>query len=104
MRVISPSVDSMKLTASPNNTLTSLDSAIPLVDAVVDAVGLEVSCVASSVGVGVRSSSAACKKAKLMILSSPDGEDEIAVSSMGPVGVVPKMLLRFLCHVQKSEP
>ena len=94
----------MKLTASPNNTLTSLDSAIPLVDAVVDAVGLEVSCVASSVGVGVRSSSAACKKAKLMILSSPDGEDEIAVSSMGPVGVVPKMLLRFLCHVQKSEP
>ena len=94
----------MKLTASPNNTLTSLDSPIPLVDAVVDAVGLEVSCVASSVGVGVRSSSAACKKAKLMILSSPDGEDEIAVSSMGPVGVVPKMLLRFLCHVQKSEP
>ena len=88
----------MKLTASPNNTLTSLDSAIPLVDTVVDAVGLEFSCVASSVGVGVRSSSAACKKAKLMILSSPDGEDEIAVSSMGPVGVVPKMLLRFLCH------
>ena len=70
--VISPSVDSMKLTASPNNTLTSLDNAIPLVDAVVDAVGLEFSCVASSVGVGVRSSSAACKKAKLMILSSPD--------------------------------
>ena len=101
--VISPSVDSMKLTASPNNALTSLDSGILLVDAVVDAVGLEVSCVASSVGVGVRSSSAACKKAKLMILSSPDGEDEIAVSSMGPVGVVPKMLLRFLCHVQKSE-
>ena len=104
MRVISPSVDSMKLTASPNNTLTSLDSAILLVDAVVDAVGLEVSCVASSVGVAVRSLSAAYKKAKLMILSSPDGEDEIAVSSMGPVGVVPKMLLRFLCHVQKSEP
>ena len=101
--VISPSVDSVKLTASSNNALTSLDSAILLVDAVVDAVGLEVSCVASSVGVGVRSSSAACKKAKLMILSSPDGEDEIAVSSMGPVGVVPKMLLRFLCHVQKSE-
>ena len=102
--VISPSVDSMKLTASPNNTLTSLDNAIPLVDAVVDAVGLEVSCVVSSVGFGVRSLSAACKKAKLMILSLPDGEDEIAVSSMGPVGVVPKMLLRFLCHVQKSEP
>ena len=102
--VISPSVDSMKLTASPNNTLTSLDSAILLVDAVVDAVGLEVSCVASSVGVGGRSSSAACKKAKLMILSLPDGEDELAVSSMGPVGVVPKVLLRFLCHVQKSEP
>ena len=102
--VISPSVDSMKLTASPNNTLTSLDNAIPLVDAVVDAVGLEFSCVASSVGVGGRSSSAACKKAKLMILSLPDGEDELAVSSMGPVGVVPKVLLRFLCHVQKSEP
>ena len=101
--VISPSVDSMKLTASPNNTLTSLDSAILLVDAVVDAVGLEVSCVASSVGVGVRSSSAACKKAKLMILSLPDGEDELAVSSMGPVSVVPKMLFRFFCHVQKSE-
>ena len=76
----------------------------PFVDAVVDAVGLEVSCEASSVGVGVRSSSAACKKAKLMILSLPDGEDELAVSSMGSVGVVPKVLLRFLCHVQRSEP
>ena len=53
--VISPSVDSMKLIASPNNALTSLDSGILLVDAVVDAVGLEVSCVASSVGVGGRS-------------------------------------------------
>ena len=102
--VISPSVDSVKLTASSNNALTSLDSAFLLVDAVVDAVGLEASCVASSVGVGGRSSSAACKKAKLMILSLPDGEDELAVSSMGSVGVVPKVLLRFLCHVQRSEP
>ena len=98
--VISPSVDSVKLTASSNNALTSLDSAILLVDAV----GLEASCVASSVGVGGRSSSAACKKPKLMILSLPDGEDELAVSSMGSVGVVPKVLLRFLCHVQRSEP
>ena len=38
-----------------------------------------------------------------MILPSPDEEDEITDSSMGPVSVISRMLFRFSCDVQKSE-
>ena len=53
VRVISPLVDSRKLTASSNSTLTPLGSTFAL-DDVVGAVGLGVPWTAASVGAGVR--------------------------------------------------
>ena len=53
VRVISPLVDSRKLTASSNSTLTPLGSTFTLND-VVSAVGLGVTWTAALVGAGVR--------------------------------------------------